>query len=50
VKTLVGKFTFAVPDGHPDAGKKYEKPFEYQACESDSEALTVLTEKKWSIR
>lgn len=49
MKTLVGKFTFAVPDTHADAGKKIEKAFEYQECETQEEAEKVLTEKKLSI-
>jgi hypothetical protein len=50
MQTKVGKFSFAVPEGHPEAGKKIEKSFEYQECENDTEAQTVITEKKWSIR
>lgn len=49
MKTLVGKFSFVVPEGHAEAGKKIEKAFEYQECENDSEATTVLTDKKLSI-
>ncbi len=48
-KTLVGKFTFAVPEGHPEAGKKIEKAFEYQECETVEEATKVLTDKNLSI-
>lgn len=47
--TKVGKFTFAIPDGHPQAGEKIEKTFDYKECSSDTEAQTVLTEKKWSL-
>lgn len=49
MKTLVGKFTFAVPEGHAEAGKKIEKAFEYQETETQEEAEKVLTEKKLSI-
>lgn len=49
MKTLVGKFTFAVPEGHADKGKKIEKAFEYQECETQAEAEKVLTEKELSI-
>lgn len=49
MKTLVGKFTFAIPEGHPQAGEKIEKTFEYRQCETEGEASTVLTEKKWSL-
>jgi hypothetical protein len=49
MNTLVGKFTFKVPDGHPQAGEKVEKTFEYQECTSDAEAQKILEEKKWSL-
>ena len=49
MKTLVGKFTFAIPDGHPQAGDKIEKTFEYRQTENDSEATSVMTEKKWGL-
>lgn len=49
MKTLVGKFTFAVPEGHAEAGKKIEKAFEYQECETPEEANIVLADKKLSI-
>lgn len=49
MKTLVGKFTFKIPDGHPQAGEKIEKAFEYQECETDAEAQSVLSEKKWNV-
>lgn len=48
-KTLVGKFTFAIPEGHPQAGDKVEKTFDYKQVETEAEASEVLTEKKWSI-
>jgi hypothetical protein len=48
MKTLVGKFTFAIPEGHPQAGDKIEKTFEYRQCETDGEADAVLVEKKWN--
>lgn len=50
MKTLVGKFTFKVPDGHPQAGEKIEKAFEYPETESDSEAQNVIVEKKWNLK
>lgn len=49
MKTLVGKFTFAVPEGHAEAGKKIEKAFEYQECENEAEATAILADKKLSI-
>ena len=49
MKNLVGKFSFAIPEGHPDAGTKVEKPFEYRECETVEEASAVIAEKKWNI-
>lgn len=51
MKSLVGKFTFTVPaeSNHADAGKNIEKPFEYSQVENDTEANTVLSEKKLSL-
>jgi hypothetical protein len=50
MKTLIGKFTFKIPEGHPEAGKKIEKPFEFQETTSDGEAQEVMTSKKWSLK
>ena len=49
MKTEVGKFSFAVPEGHPEAGKKIEKAFEYQVCETQDEAQKILTDKNLSL-
>ena len=49
MKSLVGKFTFAVPDGHAQAGEKIEKTFDYKQVDSESEAQGVMAEKKWSL-
>lgn len=49
MQTKIAKFTFAIPEGHPQAGEKVEKTFEYQVCDSDLEANTVITDKKWSV-
>jgi len=55
METKVGKFTFAVPGtpgeegSHPDAGKKIEKPFEYQVCNTLEEAQEVLASRKWNV-
>jgi hypothetical protein len=48
-RTEIGKFSFAVPEGHPEQGTKIEKPFEYKVCENESEATAVLKEKNLSI-
>jgi hypothetical protein len=50
MKTLVGKFTFKVPEGHPQAGEKIEKAFDYPETTSESEAQSVMAEKKWSLK
>lgn len=49
MQTKIGKFTFAVPDGHPEAGTKIEKAFEYRQVDGVEEANTLLAEKKWSL-
>jgi hypothetical protein len=49
METKIGKFTFAIPEGHPQAGEKIEKSFEYSQVTSESEAQTVLTDKKWNL-
>lgn len=46
MKTLVGKFSFKVPEGHAQAGEKIEKPFEYKECETREEAEAIAAEKK----
>lgn len=53
MKTLVGKFTFKVPDDSPveaERGKKVEKAFDYKETESEAEAQAVMAEKKWSLK
>ena len=49
MKNLTGNFSFAIPEGHPEAGNKVAKTFEYQVCESTDEASQVIAEKKWNI-
>lgn len=49
MKQGLGKFTFSIPDGHPQAGEKLEKPFEYQVCETEAEAQSVIADKKWNV-
>lgn len=52
--TKVSKFSYRVPtdetNPHPDAGKKFEKPFEYPETESENEAKEVMASKKWSLK
>ena len=49
MKTSIGKFSFAIPETHADAGKKVEKSFEFQVCENVDEAQAVIADKKWDI-
>lgn len=48
--TKAGKFTFKIPEGHPDAGKKIEKSFDYSETENITEAESVMADKKWSLK
>lgn len=50
MKTLIGKFTFKIPEGHPQAGTKIEKAFEYSETESETEAQSVIADKKWTLK
>lgn len=49
MKTEVAKFTFSIPEGHPQQGEKVEKAFDYKVCENDAEATQVMTDKKLSL-
>jgi hypothetical protein len=49
METKVGKFSFAIPDGHPQAGEKVEKTFDYKVCNTEDEANAVIADKKWSV-
>ena len=49
MQTKVGKFTFSIPEGHPQAGEKLEKSFDYQVCDNETEATSVVADKKWSV-
>lgn len=49
METKVGKFSFAIPEGHAQAGDKMEKTFDYQVCNTPDEAEAVITEKKWNV-
>lgn len=49
MQTKIAKFTFSIPEGHPQAGEKLEKSFEYQVCDNEPEASEMLASKKWSI-
>jgi hypothetical protein len=45
----IAKFTFSIPEGHPQAGEKVEKSFDYDVVDNDAEATATITEKKWSV-
>ena len=49
MESKAGKFSFEVPEGHPEQGNKVEKSFEYQECSTDEEAVSVLGERKWKL-
>lgn len=49
METKVGKFTFAIPEGHPEAGNKVEKTFEYAQANTEAEAVQVIADKKWNV-
>jgi len=49
MQTKVGEFTFKIPEGHPFAGEKVEKSFDFQVCETSEEATTIIAEKEWSV-
>lgn len=49
MQNKVGKFTFSIPEGHPQAGEKVEKSFDFQVCDTLEEATSVIADKKWSI-
>lgn len=41
----VGNFTFKVPEGHPEVGKKIEGTFPYTECVDEDEALAELASR-----
>lgn len=49
MKNLAGKFSFAIPEGHPQAGTKVEKAFEYPQVDTTDEASKVIADKGWNI-
>lgn len=49
METKVGKFTFAIPEGHSQAGEKVEKTFDYQQVSTLEEANKVIEDKKWNV-
>lgn len=49
METKVATFTFKVPEGHPEQGKKIEKAFEYQLCNTEAEAQKVMADKEWKL-
>jgi len=49
MQTKASNFSFAIPEGHAQAGEKVTKSFDYKVCDNEQEAISVITEKKWSI-
>ena len=49
METKSGKFSFAIPEGHPQAGEKVEKSFDYKQCNTEAEAFDVIKEKGWNV-
>ncbi len=49
MQSKIGKFSFAIPEGHPQASEKVEKTFEFKVCDNETEAQAVLVDKKWSL-
>jgi len=49
MQTKSAKFSFAIPEDHPQAGDKVEKSFDYKVCDNLDEANAVIAEKKWSV-
>jgi len=49
VEQKVGKFTFTIPEGHPQAGEQVEKPFTYNVCQTEEEARDVMAQRKLSV-
>lgn len=51
IVTLNDTLSYTVPKDseHPDAGKKVERPFDYQRVRDDEAALSVIADKKWTL-
>jgi hypothetical protein len=51
MKDLVGKYKFKVPENsaHQDAGKQFEKEYDYTEAESADEAVKIAEEKGWTL-
>ena len=51
MKDVTGKYKFKVPEnsGHQDAGKQFEKEYDYTQAESADEAQIVADEKGWTL-
>jgi hypothetical protein len=45
-----GKFSFKVPETHPEAGKKINGTFKYPVCANDGQAEQVISYKKWNLK
>jgi hypothetical protein len=49
MRTESAKFSFKIPEGHDEAGKKIEKSFDFDVCENEQEAQAVIEKRKWNI-
>jgi hypothetical protein len=51
MKDVTGKYKFKVPEnsGHQDAGKQFEKEYDYVECENADEATKVAEDKGWTL-
>lgn len=49
-QVLEGKFSFKVPDGHPEQGNEVKKTFSYVNCTDDAQAVATLKDRKWKLR
>jgi hypothetical protein len=51
MKDLTGKYKFKVPAdiAHADAGKQFEREYDYEAVESLDEAQTLMATEGWTV-
>lgn len=51
MKDNVGKYKFKVPadSTHVDAGKQFEREYDFPSVESESEALAVMEKEGWTV-
>jgi hypothetical protein len=49
MQILQGEFTFAVPAGHPQAGEKIAKTFQYEQVDTEQEAMGLIAARGWQL-